>query len=211
MTTKADPPRARHAGSNREEIKAIIARIHALEDELDTAFEKARADLRLRIEHDKVVFEQQVLKRHRELRIRLWNYVRGARLMVVLTAPFIYGVIVPIVLLDLFVSLYQATCFPVYGIPKVRRADYIVFDRQNLAYLNALEKLNCVYCSYANGLFGYAREIAARTEQYWCPIKHVRRLVAPHSRYADFVEYGDAESYHEQLEILRRQLADAGA
>ena len=59
--------------------------------------------------------------------------------------------IVPFVLLDLFVTIYQAVCFPVYGIPKVERRTYLVFDRHHLAYLNALEKLNCAYCAYANG------------------------------------------------------------
>lgn len=211
MTKQEDSPHAAGGGSDGDEIRTIIAQIQALEGQLETAFEKTRADLRLHIEHNRVVFEEQVLKRHRELRTRLWNYVRGARLMVVLTAPVIYAVIVPIVLLDLFVSLYQAVCFPVYGIARVRRSEYIMFDRQNLAYLNALEKLNCAYCSYANGLFAYVREIAARTEQFWCPIKHVRRLVAPHSHYANFVDYGDAEAYHAKLEALRRQLAEAGA
>jgi hypothetical protein len=45
----------------------------------------------------------------------------------------------------------------------------ISFDRRKLAYLNAIEKLNC---DYANGILTYAREIASRTEQFWCPIKH---------------------------------------
>lgn len=207
MAADPTPPGGGEGSPPRDQISAILSRMRELEGELEGAFEKARAELRLRIEHDRVVFEEHVLKRHRALRIRLWDYVRGARLMVVLTAPFIYAVILPIVLLDMLVTLYQATCFPVYGIPKVRRADYIVFDRQSLAYLNILEKLNCAYCSYANGLFAYLREIAARTEQYWCPIKHARRLVAPHARYADFVEYGDAEAYHRQLEKLRRELA----
>ncbi|HQY94602.1 hypothetical protein [Caldilinea sp.] len=201
------PPEGSAEPSGNSEVRAILARMRSLETELDAAFERARAELRLRIERDRVVFEEHILKRHRELKIRLLDYVRGARLMVVVTAPFIYAVIVPIVILDLFVTLYQATCFPVYGISKVRRRDYIVFDRQNLAYLNALEKLNCAYCSYANGLFAYVREIAARTEQYWCPIKHARRLIAPHAHYADFVAYGNAEEYHRQLEVLRSKLA----
>ena len=127
--------------------------------------------------------------------------------MVVITAPVIYALIVPMLLLDLCVSIYHAVCFPVYGIAKVRRADYIVFDRQSLAYLNALEKLNCSYCSYANGLFAYVREVAARTEQYWCPIKHARKLVAPHAHYADFAAYGDPEAYRQQLEALRLKIA----
>lgn len=33
---------------------------------------------------------------------------------------------------DLLVTFYQWTCFPVYGIAKVMRGDYIVFDRHHL-------------------------------------------------------------------------------
>jgi len=32
-------------------------------------------------------------------------------------------------------------------------------DRHHLAYLNVIEKLNCEYCGYANGVFAYVREI----------------------------------------------------
>ena len=211
MTDPQEPAESGHPAPERDEIKRLIARIQTLEGELEDAFEKTRTDLRLRIEHNRAVFEEQILKRHRELRVGLWKYIRGARLMVVLTAPAIYGLIVPIALLDLCVSIYQAVCFPVYRIDRVRRADYVVFDRQNLAYLNALEKLNCAYCSYANGVFAYVREVAARTEKHWCPIKHMRRLVAPHAHYAEFAEYGDADAYRAQLDALRRKLTDAGA
>ena len=71
-----------------------------------------------------------------------------------------------------------------------------------------LERLNCVYCSYANGLFAYATEIAARTEQHWCPIKHAKRLDAPHSRYWQFLDYGDAKSYRQQIDATRRDFTD---
>ncbi len=30
---------------------------------------------------------------------------------------------------------FQGICFPVYGIPKVRRADYLIFDRGRLQYV----------------------------------------------------------------------------
>jgi hypothetical protein len=53
--------------------------------------------------------------------------------------------IFPLLLLDSFVFLYQLICFPVYGIPKVRRSDYQIFDHQDLAYLNLLEKINYAY------------------------------------------------------------------
>ncbi len=51
----------------------------------------------------------------------------------------------------------------------------------------------------------FGREIAARTEQYWCPIKHARRIKEAHKRYPRFFEYGDAESCQKGLERLRRQ------
>jgi hypothetical protein len=124
----------------------------------------------------------------------------------VLTAPAIYSVIVPVALLDLWISLYQRICFPVYGIARVRHRDFVVIDRQHLAYLNGIEKLNCVYCGYANGVFAYAREIAGRTEQYWCPIRHAKRVIRPHPHYREFVDFGDAEGYKRQLPELRDEL-----
>ena len=100
----------------------------------------------------------------------------------------IYSLVVPFALLDLFVTIYQRICFPVYGVARVRRGDYLVFDRAYLAYLNPIEKLNCAYCSYANGLVAYVRETASKAEQYWCPIKHARRVVGAHERYISFAD-----------------------
>ena len=80
-----------------------------------------------------------------------------------------------------------ATC----GLPGVRPPP--------TALSHALEKLNCAYCAYANGLVGYVGEIAARTEAYWCPIKHARRMVMTHARYADFADFGDAEAYRRAI------------
>jgi len=189
------------------QIAILIGKIRALENELDAELAKSRAALRIGMEHGRIAFKAELLRRHRELRQKLLPYVLGANPLVVLTAPVIYAGIVPFLLLDLFVSVYQAVCFPIYGIAKVKRADYLVFDRHHLAYLNALEKLNCAYCSYANGIVAFTREIAARTEQYWCPIKHARRVVGSHARYVRFDEYGDAEGYQARLVKLRQALA----
>jgi len=192
------------------QIAELTEKIAALQAELDTELARRRAELRVGLEAGRVAFEKELLRRHRELKTALSSYLWNARPLVVLTAPVIYALIVPFVLLDLFVSVYQAVCFPVYNIPKVRRADYLIFDRQHLAYLNALEELNCAYCSYVNGLIGYVREIAARTEQYWCPIKHARRVAGAHPRYALFDDYGDAENYQKRAAELRERLAKEG-
>ena len=189
------------------QIGELIEKIRTLESELDAELAKRRAELRIGLEHGRIAFEKELLRRHRELRQKLLPYLFGANPLVVLTAPVIYAGIIPFVLLDIFVGLYQAVCFPIYGIAKIKRADYVVFDRHHLAYLNVLEKLNCAYCSYANGIIAFTREIAARTEQYWCPIKHARRVIGTHARYALFDDYGDAEGHQERLAKLRAALA----
>jgi hypothetical protein len=192
------------------QIVALIDRINSLQAELEAELAKRRAELLIGLEHGRIIFGQELLRRHRELRVKLSSYLLNARPLVVLTAPVIYSLIVPFVILDLFMTTYQVMCFPVYGIQRVRRSDYIVFDRGHLAYLNAIEKLNCAYCSYANGLIAYVREIASRTEEYWCPIKHATRVMGTHARYSGFEDYGDAEAYRAQLGRHRASLKEEG-
>lgn len=103
-------------------------------------------------------------------------------------------------------TIYQWVCFPIYGIGRVRRRAYFAIDRHKLAYLNTIEKVNCTFCSYANGVIAYVREVAACTEQYWCPIKHAQAIPTPHVRYHLFFDYGNAEGYRRELLALRRTL-----
>ena len=178
-----------------EKISSIMDKINELQSELEVEFAKRRAELSFGLERGRVVFEEEILKRHKALQVSLPRYIREARPLVAITAPVIYSLIVPFVLLDIMVTIYQAVCFPAYGIEKVKRSDYFNFDRRHLAYLNALQKLNCAYCSYGNGLIAYVREIAARTEAHWCPIKHAKRVIGAHEKYRDFADYGDAEAF----------------
>jgi hypothetical protein len=185
-------------------IVELLERMKALESELEQELDQARQNFRYRLVDHKIRFEQDILAQQRRFRAGLVRYVLTARPLHALTAPVIYAVAIPLVLLDLMVTLYQTVCFPVYGIPKVKRSDYLVFDRHHLAYLNALEKLNCFYCAYANGLMPYFAEVVGRTEQYWCPIKHAARLKAAHNRYPLFSEYGDAEGFRRDLDKIRK-------
>jgi hypothetical protein len=194
-----------HETEELSRVESLTEKIRSLQHELEVEYSKRRAGLRFGIERGRAVFEAEILRRHRELRVGLFAYIATARLRVVLTAPFIYGLIVPFVLLDVCVSIYQEICFPAYGIPKVKRSEYFIFDRNHLAYLNILQKLNCAYCSYANGLIRYVREIGGRTEEYWCPIKHARRVIYAHEQYATFAEYGDAEAFRKKHRELRNK------
>ena len=138
----------------------------------------------------------------------VWAFLKSARLRVLLTSPLIYLCFFAFALLDLFVAVYQAVCFPANGIPKVRRGDYFVFDRGRLLYLNGIEKLGCLYCAYANGLLAYVTEITARTEQHFCPIKHSIQIRHPHSRYAKFLPYGDAQAFRTGVAKVRTDFID---
>lgn len=180
-------------------LEELLARIRALQEEMEESYRQGREELA----RQRAELAGEFLRRQKRYKTGLLRYIAGARPLVALTAPVIYLGWLPFLLMDLFISVYQAICFPVYGIPKVRRADYLVFDRGDLPYLNLLERFNCFYCSYGNGIAAYAREVAARTELYWCPIKHARRIVAAHGYYPGFIDHGDAETYRRELERLR--------
>jgi hypothetical protein len=111
-----------------------------------------------RLHRGRVWFDDELLSVHRRLRKSIPAYVLEGSILSLLTAPIIYSLVVPLALLDLWVTTYQWICFPVYGIARVRRRDYCVIDRRKLAYLNGIEQANCTVCSYANGLIAYVRE-----------------------------------------------------
>src|SRR6185437_2256133 len=108
-----------------------------------------------------------------------------------LSIPFIWGMIIPIVFIHLSMFIYQAITFRLYGIKRIKLRSYISFDREKLSYLSFVDKLNCAYCSYANGVFAYVTEIGHRTEYYWCGIKHKNQPDNPAFAYQEkFAKYG---------------------
>jgi hypothetical protein len=187
-------------------LEELLARMRTLEEQLEQEYSQHREEFARR----RAAMAEHFLELQRRQKVGLWPYLRQSRWPVLLSAPLVYSGWVAFALLDAFVSLYQAVCFPIYGIPKVGRADYLVFDRADLPYLNVVEKFNCFYCSYGNGVAAYAREVSARTEQYWCPIKHARRLRDAHPRYPQFFEHGDAEAFRSGMERLRQMLSATG-
>jgi hypothetical protein len=188
-------------------ISELLDRIQKMELEIELEMKRKRAELQADFEETRVRFEHEVLEQQRRFKTGVIAYLLTANLMSVLTAPVIYALFFPIVLLDFSITVYQHICFRAYGLPRVKRSDYFVYDRAHLAYLNLIEKINCAYCSYGNGVMAYGREVVARTEQYWCPIKHARKIMAAHPYYTGFVDFGDAQSYKDELENLRTELA----
>jgi len=113
-----------------------------------------------------------------------------------LSAPFIYGLLPVVVVFDICIEIYHRVCFFIYGLPYVRRRNYIKLDRQKLSYLNWAQKFNCIYCGYVNGFLNYAVKIAGDTEKFWCGIKHKQEpgfVAQPHQK--NFLSYDDEKAY----------------
>jgi hypothetical protein len=192
-------------------LETLLDEVRHLEKEMVGEARKKEAEFCYKVHEKTVQFTEAAKAQHRGLRLGVPAYLLHSRFLVIVTSPVIWLCVVPIALADLVGTFYQACCFPIYGLPKVRRSDYLAFDRHYLTYLNFFEKVNCEYCAYVNGILGYFTEIAARTEQHWCPIKHAGCVKCEHSRYKKFIEYGDAERYRKQLEVIRRSYQDIEA
>jgi len=189
-------------------LESLLDDVRRLEKEMVGEARKKEAQFCYEVHAKSVRFTDAAVAQHRGHRVGIPSHILHSRFLVLASSPMIWLCAIPIILTDIAGTLYQSVCFPIYGIPKVRRGDYLFFDRRYLSYLNFFEKANCEYCAYVNGILGYFTEIAARTEQHWCPIKHAGCVKCEHSRYKKFIEYGDAETYRKQIEVIRRSYED---
>ena len=162
-----------------DRINQLLIQMAALEAELRTAVHDQESRMFFQIKGKRVEFERSVRQAHHKLKTNFFRWLVTNRPQNLITGPLIYG------------------------ITKVRRGDYLVFDRHHLGYLNFIEKFHCTYCEYGNGLMGYLAEILARTEQYFCPIKHAHKILGTHARYNRFLDYGEAGAYEAKLEEFR--------
>jgi len=187
-------------------LTELIDKIAKLEYQLLEEIQQQETKFRYRLDGTRIKFEDSVQEAHRRLRVAIIPWLRSSLLRNIVSIPFIYSMIVPLVFIDITMTIYQHICFRLYNVARVNRSKYVVIDRHVLSYLNAIEKFNCLYCSYGNGVIAYSREIIARTEQYWCPIKHARKVVGTHSRYNQFLGFGESENYQEQVIKFRDAL-----
>jgi hypothetical protein len=185
-----------------QKISDLVEKIKSLESELEAELHEEYERFTCEITKKR----EEILATYRHDRENVFKYILTAPILHLLSVPLIWSCLIPALFLDAVVSLYQALCFPIYKIKKVKRSDYIIIDRHRLGYLNMIEKLNCLYCSYFNGLMGYVSEIAGRTEQYWCPIRHATMLKSMHGNYKKFFDYGDSDNFRQRSVELREDL-----
>lgn len=92
--------------SKKSEPLVQLPEVEKIEEEIKSAFYELR--------NGKVWFSREIKREHRRLKTSLVRYVLHSRILAVLTAPFIYAVIIPFVLLDLFIrpSAFQSMAYP---------------------------------------------------------------------------------------------------
>jgi len=93
------------------QIEVLLDKMRDLEDELVDELQKQQEQFSYEILKRRVYFEEKVIIRHKEYAKQLFNYIADAKLKHILSVPFIWICIVPVALMDITISLYQAICF----------------------------------------------------------------------------------------------------
>lgn len=178
-------------------ISRILQEIENKRKELAEEYERIKKKYNFEYIKWKITFSKEQKLENKKKKRSFWQTTKSTTFREYLSIPFIYSMMIPAVILDSFLFMYQQTAMRLYRIPLVKRSDYITLERKHLDYLNWVEKLNCIYCSYVNWLFAYAVEIAWRTEKYWCLIKHAKKMNSSHNWEKYFADYGDADWFKE--------------
>jgi hypothetical protein len=186
-----------------DKIREIVEEIEDMKLKLAEEIAEQEDHIKYEIHTGYVKFENEVLSRQKKNMKNLLLWFREVPFLHIIAAPIIYIMIIPSVIIDITLFIYQQIIFRVFKFKFIKRSDYIIFDHQYLGYLNPVEKINCLYCSYVNGLMQYASAIAGRTELYFCPIKHAKKVIHKHDYYDRFLSYGEGEDYQERLKELR--------
>ncbi len=113
-------------------IGEILKRMEELKSQLQSEYEALMERYDYAVENRKIVFSEKAKRFQKDVREGVFHYLLSAEIRHLLSIPFIYAMIVPTIVLDLFLTVFQFTAFPLYGIERVRRSDHILFDRKYL-------------------------------------------------------------------------------
>jgi len=105
-------------------VDRFVSRIRLLEDELASEHEAQRQRWHYRLDRGRVWFDREVQLAHRRFKQSIPAFIAQGSVRNLLTAPIIYTLIVPLLVLDVWITLYQWMCFPIYGIAVVSRPSY---------------------------------------------------------------------------------------
>ena len=114
-------------------VERIAKRFREAEKDLAREIEEQEERWHYRVHRGRVWFDREVRRAHRRARQNIPAYIGEGSFLSLLTTPVTYSLMAPLVLLDVWVTMYQCVCFPVYGIARVPRRAYFVIDRHKLA------------------------------------------------------------------------------
>lgn len=174
-------------------IKKLIEEINLKKEEIAKEYDLLKDKYWFKIEWRRIIWNKWINEELSKKRKSILDSIFWVTVREIISIPFIWMMLIPALFLDLCLFIYQNTAIRLYKIPLAKRSDYIVFDRKQLSYLNFIQKIDCIYCSYVNWLFQYWVEVAWRTEKYWCPIKHARKKEWEHKWEEFFADYWDVE------------------
>jgi hypothetical protein len=101
-----------------DRIQQLMSQIKALEDDLQIALNEQPSNMFFQLKGKRVEFEQSIKETHLKLKTNFFRWLVTNRPQNLITGPIIYSMIIPLVITDVFISFYQLTCFPIYGIKK---------------------------------------------------------------------------------------------
>lgn len=157
---------------------------------------------------EKIIAISRELKRYKEqIALQKLHEKQLTNIKYLLSTPFIYGMIVPMLFFHILIEIYHRVCFYLYDMEYIDYRNHFRFDRHRIGGISPLQKFNCIYCEYGNGLASFTKEVIGKTEAFWCPIKHEDSPESPHAYYQQFMEYGNGRNFEEKRETVREKLS----
>jgi hypothetical protein len=96
-----------------EKVRQLLDQITSLEEELSKAVHEQESKALYQIKGKRIEFEESIHQTHLRLKTSFFHWLVTYRPQNLITGPIIYSMIFPFLMLDLCVSFYQFTCFPI--------------------------------------------------------------------------------------------------
>lgn len=110
-------------------IQEILKKIETLNNDLREEYDRMLEKYGFSFQEKKIIFLEEFKKRNKKFKLPLWRPLTTTNLRQIIAIPFISGMIIPAIFLDICITIYQGIAFSLYRIPKVKRSEYIIYDR----------------------------------------------------------------------------------
>jgi len=95
-------------------ISEILKEIKSRKNDLLKEYENLKEKYGFAFIKGKIMFNLDRKKENRKLRKSIWDSLFGLRIREVISMPFIYSMIIPALILDIFLFIYQQTAIRLY-------------------------------------------------------------------------------------------------